>query len=52
MQSPTRPLPFQTRQEVERYFSGKTIKCLLCGRPFRRLGVHVAVKHETSVNES
>jgi hypothetical protein len=22
-------LPFQTRREVERYFSGRTIKCLM-----------------------
>jgi ROS/MUCR transcriptional regulator protein len=40
-----RPPPFQTRREVERYFSGKTIQCLLCGRRFRRLWGHLAAKH-------
>jgi hypothetical protein len=49
--SPTNQPPFQTRQEIERYFSGKTIKCLLCGRRFRRLGVHITAKHDMSVNE-
>jgi len=28
---------FKTRREVERYFGGKTIECLLCGQRFRRL---------------
>jgi len=48
---PTRPPLFQTRREVERYFSGKTIKCLLCGQRFRRLWTHLAAKHEMNVNE-
>jgi len=48
---PTSPPPFQTRREVERYFSGKTIKCLLCGRRFRRLWGHLAAKHGLSVND-
>jgi hypothetical protein len=43
---PTTKSPlFRTRQEVERYFSGKTIKCLLCGRRFGRLSFHLAAKH-------
>lgn len=37
--------PFRTRREVERYFSGKTIQCLLCGRRFGRLSFHLAAKH-------
>src|SRR5271170_1752534 len=42
---------FQTRREVERYFSGKTIKCLLCGRQFRRLWGHLAAKHDMTVDD-
>jgi hypothetical protein len=37
--------PFRTRQEVNRYFSGKTIKCLICGKGFGRLSFHLAAKH-------
>jgi len=51
LMQPTSPPPFQTRREVERYFSGKTIKCLLCGRRFRRLWGHLAAKHGMSVND-
>jgi len=43
--------PFRTRGEIDRYFRGKTIKCLLCGRRFRRLGGHLASKHNVSVDE-
>lgn len=39
------PPVFRTRREVERYFGGKTIKCLLCGRRFGRLSFHLAAKH-------
>jgi hypothetical protein len=37
--------PFRSRREVERYFGGKTIKCLLCGKRFGRLSFHLAAKH-------
>ena len=47
----TKPPFFRTRQEVERYFGGKTIKCLLCGGRFRRLGGHLSVKHGMSVDD-
>jgi hypothetical protein len=46
------PLPFQTRREVARYFGGKTIRCRLCGQRFRRVGTHLAAKHDMSANES
>jgi hypothetical protein len=36
---------FRTRREVERYFGGQTIRCLLCGGRFRRLAAHLAKKH-------
>jgi hypothetical protein len=31
---------FSTSDEVARYIGGDTIECLLCGRTFKRLGVH------------
>ncbi|MGA2891317.1 MAG: MucR family transcriptional regulator [Xanthobacteraceae bacterium] len=43
--------PFRTRRQVEDYFSGKTIKCLLCGRRFRRLSFHLAAKHDVTTND-
>jgi hypothetical protein len=42
---------FRTPQEVERYFAGKTIKCLICGKQFRRLGSHLAAKHKSGVDD-
>jgi ROS/MUCR transcriptional regulator protein len=49
--SKRRPPPFHTREEIERYFSSETIECLLCGRRFRRLGQHLAAKHDMSVDD-
>jgi hypothetical protein len=46
-----KPPAFKTRHEVERYFSGKTIRCLLCGRRFRRLAFHLAAKHGINTDE-
>lgn len=40
---------FQTEDEVRRYFSGDRINCLLCGRSFRRVSVHVQKIH--GINE-
>jgi ROS/MUCR transcriptional regulator protein/Homeodomain-like domain len=39
------PLPFRTRREVNRYFGGRTIQCLICGKRFGRLSFHLAAKH-------
>ena len=47
----TTPPAFKTRRDIERYFGGKTIECLFCGQRFRRLGGHLAAKHEMSVDE-
>jgi hypothetical protein len=43
--------PFKTRLEVESYFSGDTIECLLCRRHFKRLQSHLAAKHRMSADE-
>lgn len=45
------PRPFETRQEVDEYFRADKIKCLLCGKRFRRLATHLATKHQTSADE-
>ncbi len=42
---------FRTRRAVERYFGGKTIKCLLCGGRFRRLSFHLAAKHGVTTDD-
>lgn len=45
------PPPFQNRRDIERYYGGKRIKCLLCGRAFRRLAFHLAAKHQITSME-
>lgn len=42
---------FRTSEEVERYFSGKTIKCLLCQKPLMRLASHLFFMHAMSAAE-
>jgi hypothetical protein len=42
---------FTTRREIERYFGGDTIECLICGRHFKRLHTHLAAKHGMAVDE-
>lgn len=43
--------PFRTRQEVNRYFGGSTIQCLICGKRFGRLCYHLAAKHAMTADE-
>ena len=45
-----KPQVFKTRRDVERYFSGNTIECLICGRHFKRLHRHLAAKHNLSAD--
>jgi hypothetical protein len=45
------PLAFKTRRDIERYFSGDTIECLICGRHFKRLQTHLAAKHGVAAGE-
>ncbi len=43
---------FQTKEEVDDYFSGERIQCLLCGKWFKRIGgIHLAYKHDVSGDE-
>ena len=43
--------PFRSRREVERYFGGERIKCLVCGKWFRRLSFHLAAKHGMTTDD-
>jgi predicted transcriptional regulator len=37
--------PFQTREQVDEYLSGETVECLICGRRFNGLHMHLKFKH-------
>jgi len=37
---------FQTKQEVEHYFSGDILTCLICGEKKKSLGTHLFRKHK------
>jgi hypothetical protein len=51
MQRSSRRRFFQTRSEVERYFGGKTITCLICGGRYGRLSYHLAAKHGMTTDQ-
>jgi hypothetical protein len=51
LKRPKTPPAFKTRAEVERYFDGDTIECLMCRRHFKRLHTHLAAKHGVTVEE-
>jgi predicted transcriptional regulator len=40
--------PFQTREQVDEYLSGETVECLICGRRFNGLHMHLKFKHGIS----
>lgn len=42
---------FQNREEVDQYFSGDRITCLLCGEPFLVLASHIKTAHGVQVDE-
>jgi len=41
---------FRSIDEIEAYFAGDRIQCLLCGRSMKRLGDHVSKIHGTTVD--
>jgi hypothetical protein len=41
----------KTKAEVEAYFSGDKIECLICGKWFRSLAKHIVSIHGVSVND-
>lgn len=38
--------PFETREQIEEYLSGDEVACLLCGRPFKNLGIYLKRIHQ------
>ena len=45
------PPAFKTRRDIERYFSGNMIECLICRRRFKRLHTHLAARHGVAADE-
>ncbi len=41
----------ETKEEVEVYFSGDKIQCLLCGKWYKQLAVHLSLIHGVRVDE-
>jgi hypothetical protein len=41
---------FQTKEEIEDYFSGNTVQCLLCGKRYKELTTHLRRIHNTSAD--
>jgi hypothetical protein len=41
----------ENRQQVDEYFSGDKIQCLICGKWFKSLGSHVIRIHNMGINE-
>ena len=42
---------FKTREEVEDYLSGDKIQCLLCGKFFVALGMHIVKMHDMPLRD-
>lgn len=43
--------PFETREEVEKYLSTDEVQCLLCGRSFKNLGIHLRRIHQIDADD-
>ena len=47
-----RSTPFETKAEVDAYYAGDEIECLLCGRKLRMVGgSHLLSRHQISIQE-
>lgn len=42
---------FKTIVEIDKYYSGTRIQCLVCGKYFKELGWHLKKKHDMSCDE-
>ena len=42
---------FKTKEEIEEYFSGDRIQCLICNKWYKEIGWHLKAKHELSCDE-
>lgn len=47
---PVKPTKF-SKQEIDEYFSGEKIQCLLCGRQFKSLSIHLLKIHSVTGDE-
>lgn len=44
-------MKFKNREEINAYFQGDKIECLLCGKYFKALATHIIRTHEYTVDE-
>ncbi len=44
-------MQFKNKKEIEKYFEGDKIECLICGKQFKALGTHLLHKHNMEVDE-
>ena len=42
---------FKTKQEIDNYFSGDRVQCLLCGKWFKQIPTHLKMIHDISSDE-
>ncbi len=42
---------FETKEEVEAYLEGDKISCLLCGKEFQALGIHLTRTHKVNIKD-
>jgi len=45
------PLPFEDLNKIHEYFSHEKIQCLLCGRWYKSLGLHLRQSHQWTVKD-
>ena len=43
--------PFETKEQLDRYFSDDRLVCFECGKDFIHLGKHVSMKHHMTADE-
>ena len=42
---------FTTKEDIDEYFSGETVVCLICGKKYKSLTPHIKAKHKMSARE-
>lgn len=47
---PIAPRPF-TRDEINAYLSGDRVTCMLCGKAYKKIGIHLKTIHSVEVDE-
>jgi len=46
-----KPEPFLNKEDIKKYYSGDRIQCLVCGKWFKSLGVHLNKTHNMSIDD-